>query len=85
MLTVSMNFADMLAAGLDRNGILLRDVERDRDLSPIETIAHERAASDNFMFADDPTSNGPIWYERSTNMRRHEDWMLGGVTAVFRQ
>jgi AraC-type transcriptional regulator len=36
-------------------------------------------------FADHPTRNGPIWYERSTNMRRHEDWILVGVTAVFRQ
>jgi hypothetical protein len=39
----------------------------------------------NFRVADHPTRNGPIWYERSTNMRRHEDWILVGVTAVFRQ
>jgi hypothetical protein len=38
-----------------------------------------------FRVADHPTRNGPIWYERSTNMRRHEDWILVGVTAVFRQ
>jgi len=35
--------------------------------------------------ADDPTRNGPTWYERSTNMRRHEDWISVDVTAVFRQ
>jgi hypothetical protein len=41
--------------------------------------------SDYLRIAEHPARNGPIWYERSTNMRRHEDWILVGVTAVFRQ
>jgi len=44
----------------------------------------QNAVLDNFRVAY-PTRNGPIWYERSTNMRRPEDWILVGVTAVFRQ
>jgi hypothetical protein len=48
-------------------------------------IVSHLPASHNFLFADHPTGNGPIWQERSTNMRRHEDWISVGVTAVFRQ
>ena len=35
----------------------------------------------------EPRCNSDTWgsHERSTNMRRHEDWILVGVTAVFRQ
>jgi len=53
--------------------------ECNRDFSPATNLVS------NFRVADHPIRNGPIWYERSTNMRRHEDWILVGVTAVFRQ
>jgi hypothetical protein len=50
-----------------------------------ERVSYTARSNGNFRLADQPTRNGPIWYERSTNMRRHEDWILVGVTAVFRQ